>query len=182
MSTGDTTARIYGDRYVLGERLTASDSREVWRAHDDIVSRPVALKIFFGSTAADPAWREQFRHDAGRLETLSHPGIATLYEHAESDDETWLAMAFVEGERLSDRLAEPHALPPADLIDLVGQAALAVSAAHDVGLAHGAMTADNLLIRAGGSVALIGFAIGSAATRDGDLRALGELLKRCLDT
>jgi tRNA A-37 threonylcarbamoyl transferase component Bud32 len=182
MSTGGTTARMFGDRYVLGDRLTASESREVWRAHDDIVSRQVALKIFFGPSAADPVWREQFRHDADRLATLSHPGIATLYEHAESDDETWLAMAFVEGERLSDRLAEPAGLTPAVAIDVVGQAALAVSAAHDIGLAHGAMTPDSLLIRAGGSVALIGFAIGSAATRDGDLHALGGLLTRCLDT
>jgi tRNA A-37 threonylcarbamoyl transferase component Bud32 len=181
MSTGDTTARIFGERYVLGERLTASESREVWQAHDDIVSRQVALKIYFGPTAADPVWREQFRHDADRLATLSHPGIATLYEHAESDDETWLAMAFVDGQRLSDRLAVPPALPPAEAIELVGQAALAVSAAHDIGLGHGAMTPDNLLIRAGGSVALIGFAIGSAATRADDVRGLGELVNRCID-
>jgi serine/threonine protein kinase len=181
VSSDGTTARIFGGRYVLGDQLTAGDGREVWRAHDDIVSRSAALKIYFGPTAADPQWRERFRHDADRLATLSHPGIATLYEHDESDVETWLALAYVDGQTLTERLLAEPRLSAAEAFDVVGQTAMAVAAAHDVGLAHGALQPDSLLIRSGGSTALIGFALGAEATRADDLVALRELTWRCLD-
>src|SRR4051812_34759637 len=130
MTAGGETARTFGDRYVLGDRITAGETREVWQAHDDIVSRQVALKIFFGPPAADPAWRERFRHDAGRLVALSHPGIAKVYDHDESADEAWLAMAFIAGRPLTELLADSTLDVPTAL-DIVGQTAFAVQAAHD---------------------------------------------------
>jgi hypothetical protein len=179
MTTGGEAPRIFGDRYVLGERISAGESREVWRAHDDVVSRQVALKIFFGPSAIDPTWRRHFRQDAKHLVGLSHPGIAKVYEHGESNDETWLAMALIDGEPLSQRLTSSP-LGAAEGLDVVGQTALAIKAAHDVGLAHGALTARNLLIRANGVVSVIGFAVGSKATPAGDLRALGNLAQDCI--
>jgi tRNA A-37 threonylcarbamoyl transferase component Bud32 len=180
MTTGDETARIFGDRYVLGERLTASDTREVWRAHDDVVSRAIALKIFFGPQVADPDWQTGFRRDAARLAALSHPGIAKVYEHDESADEAWLAMAFIDGQPASDRVDQSPPLPAAEALDIVGQTALALKAAHDVGIAHGNLGVDNMLIRPEGAVALIGFSVGGHASQADDLRALGVLAERCL--
>jgi serine/threonine protein kinase len=180
MTTGDDAHRTFGDRYVLAERLTAADGREVWRAHDDIVGRQVALKIFFGAQPADPTWREAFRRDAERLTALSHPGIAKVYEHAESDQETWLAMAFVAGEPLSTRIDSGTPLAAAEALDIIGQSALALQAAHDAGVAHGDLTTASLLIRDDGVVALIGFALASGATQADDLRALSALAHDCL--
>jgi hypothetical protein len=179
MTANGDTARTFGGRYVLGDRITAGETREVWQAHDDIVSRPVALKIFFGAPSADPAWRERFRHDATRLVALSHPGIAKVYDHDESDDEAWLAMASVAGEPLTERLAG-GSLDVATALDIVGQTAFAVQAAHDVGLAHGAIGPPSILIRPEGVVSLIGFAVASGATQAGDMTALGALTRQCL--
>jgi tRNA A-37 threonylcarbamoyl transferase component Bud32 len=180
MTAGDEAPRTFGDRYVLGDRITANDSREVWRAHDDIVSRSVALKIFFGPSAADPTWRRRFRHDAQRLVALSHPGIAKVYEHGEAKDETWLAMAYVDGRPLSERLGAEQRLDDADALDIIGQAALAVKAAHDAGIAHGALRAANLLVRPGGVVAVVGFAVGTQPSQAEDLHALGDIATACL--
>jgi eukaryotic-like serine/threonine-protein kinase len=165
MTTGDETPRTFGDRYVLGDRITTGDDREVWLAHDDVISRQVVLKIFFGPRTADSAWRKAFRRDAKRLAALSHPGIAKTYEYAESESEAWLAMAFAGGEALSTRIGNDPAIAAAQALDVVGQTALAVQAAHDVGLAHGALSAANLLVRDDGVVAVIGFALASEATQ-----------------
>jgi serine/threonine protein kinase len=179
MTANGDTARTFGDRYVLGDRITAGDTREVWQAHDDIVSRQVALKIFFGAPPADPAWRERFRHDASRLVALSHPGIAKVYDHDESEEEAWLAMAFVAGRPLADLLAD-GSVDAATALDIVGQTAFAVQAAHDVGVAHGAIGPASIMIRPDGVVSLIGFAVASGARQADDLRALGELATHCL--
>jgi hypothetical protein len=180
MTTTDDEPRTYGDRYVLSERITASDSREVWHAHDDIVGRQVALKIFFGAQTADPAWRDAFSRDADRLVALSHPGIAKVYETGGSRQETWLAMSFVAGDPVSAQLASDAGLAAADTLDIIGQTALAVQAAHDAGIAHGNLTAANVLIRDDGVVAVIGFAVASGSTPADDLRTLGELARDLL--
>jgi hypothetical protein len=72
-------------------------------------------------------------------------------------------------------------LPVAEALDVLGQTALAVKAAHDVGTAHGAISADNLLIRGDRVVCVIGFAVGTTPTRAADLRALGALTTHCFE-
>jgi tRNA A-37 threonylcarbamoyl transferase component Bud32 len=176
MTTGDETARIYADRYVLGDQLTAGASREVWRAHDDLVSRAVVLKIFFGDQAKDPQWRARFGHGARRLAALSHPGIARLLDHGENGDETWLVTAYVEGVPLSHAV---NAASAAELFDAAGQAALALRAAHDAGISHGALGPDAVMVRADGSAALIGFEPATDASQADDLRALAALFTAC---
>ncbi|MBV9870389.1 MAG: PASTA domain-containing protein [Frankiaceae bacterium] len=176
--TGDESARIYAERYVLGDKLSGGDSREVWKAHDDIVSRAVALKIFFGGPAADPEWRERFGRGAARLVALSHPGIAKVHDFGEADAETWLVMAFVSGEPLPDWLIHETALAAA--LDLVGQIAIALGAAHDAGIVHGALSADAILVRPGGVASLIGFDPASTASRTDDVAALGRLAADCV--
>lgn len=167
-------ARIFGERYVLGDRLTAGESREVWQAHDDVVSRAVALKIFFGDDAANPAWQHTFRQRADRLVALSHPGIAKVYGHGESADETWLAMAFVPGTVLADRLGGSDSLSSHDALDILGQTALALAAAHDAAVVHGNLSPAAIMLR-DGAVSLIGFTVDGAATRNDDINALGVL-------
>lgn len=173
-------ARVFGERYVLGDRLTAGDTREVWQAHDDVVSRAVALKIFFGQDAADPVWQQAFRQRADRLVALSHPGIAKVYEHGESTDETWLAMAFDSGTLLPDRLGSSERLTSRDALDILGQTALALAAAHDAGVVHGNLSPAAVMLR-DGAVSLIGFAVDGSATRDDDIDALGALASTMFD-
>jgi hypothetical protein len=175
-------ARIFGERYVLGDRLTAGATREVWQAHDDVVSRAVALKIFFGPDAASPDWQQTFRRRADRMVALSHPGIAKVYDHGESSDETWLAMAFVPGAPLADRLGGGEELSPQQALDTIGQTALALAAAHTAGIVHGNLSTASLLVRGGGVVSIIGFAVDGNASRDDDLDALVALTTTLLDT
>jgi serine/threonine protein kinase len=175
VTTSDHEVRTFGDRYVLGEQIVSGQATEVWRAHDDVVGRPVALKLYFGPGTSDPAWRLAFSHQASRLVALSQPGIAKVYESGHSEAEVWLAMAYVaDAEQLSARV-QSSPLPAAAALNLVGQTAIALNAAHDAGIVHGALTADNLLIRPDDVVAIVGFAMTATATRADDLAALGDL-------
>jgi PASTA domain/Protein kinase domain len=179
MSELDDAPRTYADRYVLGERLAAGPSSEVWHAHDDVVGRQVALKIGFGDRAADPGRRVAFERDAVRLAALSHPGLAKIHEYGSSPTETWLAMTFAGGSRLDQQVVD-RPLTAAAALDAIGQTAMALEAAHGIGIAHGDVSAANLLVREDRVLTVVGFALGTGARRAGDLTALGALAEQLL--
>jgi hypothetical protein len=171
--------QIRGDRYVLVEQLSASSDSAVWRAHDDVLNRPVVVKEFTAQRGSDPAWREEFSNTADRLVALSHPGLVKVYEHGASDDSCWLAMALAEGEPLAGRLAADPPMSPAAALDVIGQAGLALGAAHAGGVAHGGLDASNLLV-AGSVVRVVGFSFAATGTPEADVRALGEVARQAL--
>jgi serine/threonine protein kinase len=164
--------RTVGDRYVLDRVVARSPGTDVWLAHDDVVGRPVIVKLYAGPSSGDPAWQQAFRDRAGQLVALSHPGIASTYDYGDSHDDAWLATELV---RDAVALAE---LPPtsvAGALDLVGRTAIALDASHKAGVAHGAMAAEHVLVRPDGTVALTGFAMSQRATVADDLDALRAL-------
>jgi tRNA A-37 threonylcarbamoyl transferase component Bud32 len=181
MTDHDAPMITVGERYVLVEELAADDKREVWRGHDDLASRQVVVKLYDGPDAEDPQWRRRFDHRARQLAALSEPGIASVLEHDAEDSPVWIAFANVPGTTLEATISATE-LDPEHALRIVGQAALALKAAHDVGLTHGDLTARHLMLRPDGSVALIGFDLSTAAgpAHDlADLRILAhELLPR----
>lgn len=183
MTNHDAPMITVGERYVLVEELAADDDREVWRGHDDLASRQVVVKLYDGPDAEDPQWRDAFHHGAQRLAALSDPGIASVLEHDAADSPVWIAFANVPGQTL-DGLVEAGSLTPDRALRAVGQAALALKAAHDVGLVHGALTSRHVIQRPDGSVALIGFDLtttASIATDLVDLRSLAHELLPAAD-
>lgn len=178
--SGAQDATVVGGRYVLIERLAAGPDSTVWRAHDDVVNRPVVVKLFTAPRGTDPAWRAEFGPTADRLVALSHPGLAKVHEHGETADSCWLAMACADGDTLADRLATDPPMTASEVLDLIGQAALALGASHASGVAHGAVEPSNLLV-AGGVVRVVGYSFASTATAEADVRALGELARDALD-
>ncbi|HVV77556.1 MAG TPA: PASTA domain-containing protein [Mycobacteriales bacterium] len=166
-----------GDRYVLVELVTADDHREVWRGHDDLASRPVAVTRYLDATAE---WRQSFDVRARALEALSDPGIATALRHDAQDEPPWLITGWVEGETVADLVAD-SGFTVDDALAVVGQTALAIAAAHSAGVGHGHLDADHILVRPDGSVAVIGFAPASAASPAADLRALSTLAGELVD-
>ena len=155
----DTTL---GDRYVLSDRIAVGGMGEVWRASDRVLGRTVAVKVLKPEYAADPAFLERFRNEARHTAALSHPGIANVFDYGEIGDRAYLVMECVAGEPLSSMLAREGRLPVDRTLDLVGQAALALQAAHDVGVVHRDVKPANLLIRPDGVVKVTDFGIARA--------------------
>jgi tRNA A-37 threonylcarbamoyl transferase component Bud32 len=149
-------------RYQLDARLATGGMGEVWRGRDLVLDRPVAVKLRRadqGSEQDRARFRAEARHSAG----LSHPGIASVYDYGEQDDgSSWLVMELVEGETLSAVLARGPLDVPTTL-DVVGQAALALEAAHTAGVVHRDVKPGNLLVRPDGTVKVTDFGIAYAA-------------------
>jgi eukaryotic-like serine/threonine-protein kinase len=171
----DPTGRLLGNRYRLAERIAVGGMGQVWRGTDEILGRPVAVKLLSAKHAADEQFRTRFRAEARYAASLSHPGIAQVYDYGESDQapdgrdtdaETglpYLVMELVEGEPLSAGLARDGRMPVGATLDLVTQAARALAVAHAAGIVHRDIKPGNLLIKPDGQVKITDFGIARAA-------------------
>src|SRR6059058_5830687 len=152
-----------GDRYRLEQRIAIGGMGEVWRATDTLLGRSVAVKVLKAEYAADPSFVQRFRNEARHTASLSHPGIANVYDYGEVGDMAFLVMELVVGEPLSTLLAREGRLEPRRALDIIGQAALALQAAHDAGVVHRDVKPGNLLVRPDGVVKVTDFGIARAA-------------------
>src|SRR4051812_16349399 len=148
-----------GDRYRLEQRIAVGGMGEVWQASDVLLGRRVAVKVLKPEYAADPHFVERFRNEARHTASLSDPGIANVFDYGEVGDKAYLVMEFVDGEPLSTVLARDGRLTPASTLDIVGQAALALQAAHEAGVIHRDVKPGNILIRPDGVVKVTDFGI-----------------------
>jgi eukaryotic-like serine/threonine-protein kinase len=167
---------VLGGRYDLEERIGRGGYGEVWRAHDGVLSRPVAVKLLYPGLAGQPWALARFQAEARHAGSLSHQNIARVYDYGESADEAspYLIMELIDGPSLSDVLSSGP-LDVARSMDIVAQAAAGLQAAHSTGLVHRDIKPANLLLDSGGTVKITDFgiahAIGSAP-----VTVTGELL------
>jgi hypothetical protein len=157
---------VLAGRYRLVHRLASGGMGHVWRAADEVLERPVAVKLLRSEYAEDPTFLDRFRTEARCTAALSHPGIANVFDYGEVDgpDSTaYLVMELVEGAPLSELLAREGRLEPERTLDLVAQAALALGSAHEAGVVHRDVKPSNLLIRRDGVVKVTDFGISRNA-------------------
>jgi hypothetical protein len=141
-------SRLAG-RYRLAERIGVGGMAEVWQGEDEVLARPVAVKLIDPALLADPAFRVRFRAEARAAAGLSHPHVVTVHDYGEEDGTPYLVMELLDGETLADRLrAGP--LAPAAAATVCGQIAAALAAAHDAGLVHRDVKPANVFLTRGG--------------------------------
>jgi serine/threonine-protein kinase len=159
--------QVLGNRYRLTERIAGGGMGEVWRATDEVLGRPVAVKILRREYADDPTFLERFRAEARHAANLSHPGVAAVYDFGEGkgteSGSPFLVMELVPGEPLSALVGRVGALGPERTLDVIGQAALALQAAHDAGVIHRDVKPGNILVTPGDEVKITDFGIARAA-------------------
>jgi len=124
----------------------------------------VAVKLLPTGRAGDEAFLARFRAEARYAASLSHPGIARVYDYGESSEfgGAYLVMELVEGDPLSAILARAGRLSPDATLDIVSQAARALDAAHQAGIVHRDIKPGNLLIASGGTTKITDFGIATA--------------------
>ena len=135
---------------VPGYRVEALIGRggmgEVYRAVDERLGRPVALKVLTGSLAADERYRARLLEESRRAASLDHPNVVPVYEAGEADGLLFIAMRYVTGTDLRALLRREGALEPERAIAIAAQVADALDAAHRRGLVHRDVKPSNVLL------------------------------------
>jgi hypothetical protein len=131
---------------------------EVFRARDTRLGRDVALKVLPAAVATQRGRLERFEREARALASLSHPGIAAIYDTVEVEGVRALVLELVEGDTLEDRLRS-GALPISQASNIARAIAEALDAAHDRGLVHRDLKPGNIKITPPGDVKLLDFGI-----------------------
>ncbi len=155
---------LLAGRYRLTDRIAAGGMGEVWRGEDGLLNRAVAVKLLPTGRAGDEAFLARFRAEARYAASLSHPGIARVYDYGESSEfgGAYLVMELVNGEPLSAILARAGRLSPDATLDIISQSARALDAAHQAGIVHRDIKPGNLLVAAGGTTKITDFGIATA--------------------
>ncbi|MEV0723517.1 protein kinase [Micromonospora purpureochromogenes] len=157
MSSLTPATRLH-DRYVLRAPIGLGGMSEVWRADDEVLHRPVAVKSLAAQLAADPQLRATIQREARAAARLTHPHVTQVYDYGEATLPggvvvPYLVMELVEGRSLADRLtAGPLAWP--DAVRVAGQVAAALAAAHRIGVVHRDVKPANVMLTETGAKVL----------------------------
>lgn len=149
-------------RFRVLEKIGEGGMATVWKAHDELLDRIVALKVLAGSLTDTPDARRRFRHEAEVASRLDHSAIAPVYASGVDGDVAYLTMAFIDGETLSERLA--CRLPPIhETVEIVRVAATALGYAHGLGIVHRDVTSRNIMVARDGTTFVLDFGLAIAA-------------------
>jgi serine/threonine-protein kinase len=176
------TDYVLDDRYSLIERIATGGMGEVWRGSDQLLGRPVAIKMLAAMHAGDEQFRARFRAEARYASSLSHPGITRVFDYGEESPlgGPYLVMELVDGQPLSEILERYGRLDPYVVLDIVAQAGRALDAAHRAGIVHRDIKPGNLLIMADGTTKITDFGIAKANLPDMNLTATGIVMGTAL--
>ncbi|MFG2793783.1 serine/threonine-protein kinase [Streptomyces sp. NPDC048419] len=176
--TATRPERLIAGRYLLYDVLGRGGMGTVWRAHDQLLDRPVAAKELHILTAGDEDHRVRVRRtirEARAVARVPHPHVVGVHDLVESEDQLWIVMEFIEGSSLAHRITETGPLTPQQAAAVGVQLIDALDAVHLVGTLHRDVKPANVLLRRDGSAVLTDF--GIAAFDDGEfLTTTGELV------
>ena len=167
--------QIYGNRYRLVDRIAIGGMGEVWRAHDEVILRDVAIKILKPEFMGDPGFLERFRVEARHAARVDHEGIADVYDYGEGSGSAYLVMELVSGDSLARIIEKRIRLTGVEVLSIMEQTARALHAAHEDGLVHRDVKPGNLLITPSGKVKITDFGIARVADQVA-LTATGQVM------
>jgi len=164
-------AEIRIGRYVVRERVGEGASGVVYAAHDPELDRRVAIKLLRADASLPgPRADAWLAREAKTLARLSHPNVLPVYDVGTHEDQVFMALELVTGTTLQQWLDEPRSLE--EILDVFGQAARGLAAAHDAGLVHRDFKPANVLIGIDGRVRVSDFGVASHLDRS-DTEATG---------
>ena len=171
----DLVGACLSDRYRLIKRLAGGGMGEVYRGHDLLLDRPVAVKVLQSRLAADHEHLERFKAEARSAARFSHPCVVAVYDWGnEGEDTYYMVMEYVSGSDLRDLLVRRGEIEHGVVLEIMAEVCDALEAAHSVGLVHRDIKPENILIARDGKVKVADF--GIAIVADADRSSSGTIL------
>jgi len=157
--------------YRILEKLGQGGMGIVYKAEDTKLKRTVALKFLPPELTRDADAKARFIREAQAAAALDHPDICTIYEIDEAEDRTFISMAYIDGERLKDKI-ERGPLKLEDAVEIAIHIAQGLQAAHEKGIIHRDIKSANVMLTASGQVKVMDFGLAklagtTAVTREG---------------
>ena len=149
---------LIAGRYELEKLVGSGGMSNVFRAHDRLLERTVALKILHEQYTRDDDYVERFRREARAVAKLAHPNIVTVIDRGEQEGRQFIVFEYIDGQNLKE-LTRDGPLEVRDAIGLTLQVAGALSFAHNRGLVHRDVKPQNVLLNEDGQAKVTDFGI-----------------------
>ncbi len=159
-----TMERVFADRYEVEGRIGAGGMAEVWRGHDRVLNRTVAIKTLLPQFASDASFVDRFRREAQAAARLNHAGIVSVYDSGTDGDTPYIVMEFIEGRTLADYLGSGKTIPPMEAAKIAQDIAESLAVAHAQGVIHRDIKPANVMVTRDGKVLVMDFGIARLIT------------------
>ncbi|MGW1766406.1 serine/threonine-protein kinase [Streptomyces sp. NPDC002073] len=170
---------VLAGRYRLGESIGSGGMGKVWRAHDEVLHRTVAVKELTAGLYVAEADRAvlhaRTQKEARAAARIAHPAVVTVHDVLEHDDRPWIVMEYIDGPSLADAAKAAGRIEPREAARIGLHVLGALRAAHAVGVFHRDVKPGNVLLAKDGRVLLTDFGI-AAIEGDTSITRTGELV------
>jgi beta-lactam-binding protein with PASTA domain/predicted Ser/Thr protein kinase len=167
----NSTTRLLGGRYQVGELIGRGGMAEVHAGHDTRLGRTVAIKMLRSDLARDPTFLARFRREAQSAAGLNHPAIVAVYDSGEDEDTEsggakvalpYIVMEYVEGRTLREILNETSVMEPDEAARVTEGVLDALSYSHRMGIVHRDIKPANVMLTPADAVKVMDFGIARA--------------------
>lgn len=156
--------RTLDNRYTILERIGGGGMADVYRAHDKLLDRSVAVKVLRSQFTDDEEFVTRFRREAQAAARLSHPNIVNIYDVGRDGDTYYIVMEYISGETLKERIVREGPLPVESAARVALEIAEALEHAHQNNIVHCDIKPHNILMTRTGRVKVTDFGIARAVT------------------
>jgi serine/threonine-protein kinase len=158
---------LIAGRYELLELVGRGGMSSVWKAHDRLLDRTVAIKVLHEHYTQDEEYVERFRREARSVAQVSHPNIVTVIDRGEDANRQYIVFEYIDGENLKQLIEREGPLSVREALLLALQMARALGFAHDRGLVHRDVKPQNVLLNDEGLAKMTDFGIARSVDVDG---------------
>src|SRR5213594_3919632 len=162
-------------RYEIKSQLGAGGMGEVYLAQETKLDRKIALKILPADLAANQDRMRRFTQEAKAAAALNHPNIATIHEIGESDGVNFIAMEFIDGATLRERIHQGQT-DLSKLLRYLQHTADGLAKAHAAGIVHRDLKPDNIMVTRDGHAKLLDFGLAKLVEPQGDPLTSSDVL------
>jgi eukaryotic-like serine/threonine-protein kinase len=169
---GETIAGRYGLEEVVGHGGMST----VYKAHDSLLERNVALKILHQQYNEDEDFVERFKREARSVAQLQHPNIVTVIDRGEEDGRQYIVFEYIDGENLKELVVRKGRLDVREALEIALEIARGLGFAHDHGLVHRDVKPQNVLLNGDGGAKVTDFGIARSLDVDRGVTQTGTVL------